>query len=315
MPAVLASFTTPSDPVIQELAGRVSGRADGAAASYNNADAIKFLRSLYEFLSDNKVAYQSPPSYVNGAQFGQHVKYGRDVLRNHAGTCIDLAILWGSTCEAVGLKPVLVVIPGHCFPAVYLPEGQLMGIEATAVGKFNFDKAVEIGNKELQDSRQGESIQADIMALRKAGIQSLDLPVASSTYLIELGYRFEPKPPVQNTAPQRVAQNGGNKSPKPRSTSPVVGVWGFTGQTPVGYVDLGLALNSQGKMCFVIIRPDANGQQTQLKSIGQWQISENQLVLTDENGTQRFQFQLQGDQLTVYLPGFQANVPFHRVKS
>jgi hypothetical protein len=315
MPAVLASFTTPSDPVIQELAGRVSGRADGAAASYNNADAMKFLRSLYEFLSDNKVAYQSPPSYVNGAQFGQHVKYGRDVLRNHAGTCIDLAILWGSTCEAVGLRPVLVVIPGHCFPAVYLPEGQLIAIEATGIGKCNFDKAFELGNKELADSRQGESIQADIMALRKAGIQGLDLPVASSTFLTELGYRFEVKQQVQEGTQQRVAQSGNGQTRKTRSSSSVIGVWGFTGQLPVGNVDLGLALNPQGKMAFVIIRPDANGKQVELKSIGTWQISDNLLVLTDEEGTQRFQFRMQGDQLSIYLPGFKSTVVFHRVQT
>jgi hypothetical protein len=314
MPAVLASFTTPSDSVIQELAGRISGRADGAAASYNNADAMKFLRSLYEFLSDNKVAYQSPPSYVNGAQFGQHVKYGRDVLRNHAGTCIDLAILWGSTCEAVGLRPVLVVIPGHCFPAVYLPEGQLVAIEATGVGKCNFDKALEIGNKELADARQGESIQADIMALRKAGVQGLDLPVTTNS-LSELGYRFDVQTQPQEGTRQRYVQTGDSPNRQTRSSGSVVGVWGFTGQLPVGKVDLGLALNRQGKMAFVIIRPDANGQPLQLKSMGSWQISDNQLVLTDEEGTQSFPFQMQKDELSIYFPGFKSTIVFHRVQT
>jgi hypothetical protein len=312
MPPVLASFTTPSDPVIQELAGRVSGRADGAAAAFNNADAVKFLRSLYEFLADNKVAYQSPPSFVNGAQFGQHIKYGRDVLRNHAGTCIDLAILWGSTCEAVGLRPVLIVIPGHCFPAVYLPEGQLVAIEATGVGKCDFQKAVEIGNQELQRARQGESIQVDITAMRKAGIQSLDLPALSATFLTDSGYRFDVKSqPTQQQ--QQYAQNDANT--QTQSAPSIVGVWGFTGQLPMGNVDLGLALAPQGKMAFVIITQDANGQKSQLKSVGTWQIANNLLVLTDENGTQRFQFRVSGDQLSVYFPGLKVTVPFRRIQA
>jgi hypothetical protein len=289
MPPVLASFTTPNDPVIQELAGRVSGRADGAAAAFHNADAVKFLRSLYETLTENGVAYQSPPSYVNGAQFGQHIKYGRDVLRNHAGTCIDLAILWASTCEAVGLRPILVVIPGHCFPAVYLPEGQL----------------VEIGNQELQQARQGESIQVDIMALRKAGIQSLDLPTASPTFLTELGYHFDAK------SQQRATYADGNS--QAQTTQSIAGVWTFTGQLPIGNADLGLALAPQGKMAFVIITQGANGEKSQVKSVGQWQISNNLLVLSDENGTQRFQFRFQGDQLSVYFPGLKSTVSFHRM--
>ena len=317
IPAVLASFTTPSDPVIEELAGRMSGRADGAAAAFTNADAVKFLRSLYEFLGDNRVSYQSPPSYVNGAQFGQHIKYGRDVLRNHAGTCIDLAILWASTCEAVGLRPVLVVIPGHCFPAVRLPKGQLVAVEATGVGKCDFDKAIEIGDKELQQARQGESIVVDVLALRKAGIQSLDLPLTSPRFLTDLGYRFDPKPRLQNVGTQHAtvqAKDQRARTNATQSASPIVGLWGFTGRLATGNVDLGLALKAQGRMALVINMQGANGQPIQLKSVGQWQLDGNFLVLTDDNGTNRFQFRIEGEQLVVHFPGLNATVLFHRVQ-
>jgi hypothetical protein len=318
MPAVLASFTTPSDPVIQELAGRMSGRTDGAAAAVTNADAVKFLRSLYEFLGENRVSYQSPPSYVNGAQFGQHIKYGRDVLRNHAGTCIDLAILWASTCEAVGLRPVLVVIPGHCFPAIRMPEGQLVAVEATVIGKCDFDKAVEIGDKELQQVRQEEAIVVDVPALRKAGIQSLDLPLTSPNFLTDSGYRFDAKPRVQNagsrTTTVQASHNERARTNQTRSASPIVGLWGFTGKLGAGNVDLGLALRAEGRMAFVINMQGPDGQPTQLKSVGQWQVDGSFLVLTDENGTNRFEFRLEGEQLVVIFPGLDTTIYFHRVQ-
>lgn len=317
MPAVLASFTTPSDPVIQELAGRVSGRAEGAAAAFNNADAVKFLRAMYGFLVDNRVSYQSPPSYVNGGQFGQHIKYGRDVLRNHAGTCVDLAVLWASTCEAVGLRPVLIVIPGHCFPAVYLPEGQLVAIEATGVGKCDFDKAIEIGNKELQQARQGESIIVDVPTLRKAGIESLDLPVLSHSFLTDMGYRFDVKPRVQNAGPRNQVVQTNDEQPNRNETQAapsVVGVWGFTGQLGQANVDLGLALTAEGRMAFVMNTQGANGQPVQVKSVGQWQLEGNVLVVTDQTGTNRFAYELQGGELVITFPRLNARVHFHRVQ-
>jgi hypothetical protein len=318
IPAVLASFTTPNDPVIQELAGRVSGRAGGAAAAVSNADAAKFLRATYELLAENGIAYQSPPSYVNGTQFGQHIKYGRDVLRNHAGTCIDLAVLWASTCEAVGLRPVLVVIPGHCFPAVYLPEGQLVAIEATGVGKCNFDKAIEIGTKELQQAKQSDSIVVDIIALRKAGIQSLDLPNISPNFLTESGYSFDPKPQVLTVPPEtRMVQTGNSDQQQPtsaRSAGQIVGVWEYKGQLGNQEVDLGLCLRAEGRMAFVMVTKGADGQPAQLKSVGQWQTEGWDLILTDDSGTNRFKYRLVGEQLAIQFRGQEKAILFHRVQ-
>jgi hypothetical protein len=308
MPAVLASFTTSSDPVIQQLAGRVSGRAGGAAAAAHNEDAVKFLRAFNDFLAQNKVAYQTPPSFVHGEQFGQHIKYGRDVLHNHAGTCIDLAILWASTCEAVGLRPVLVVIPSHCFPAVYLPEGQLVAIESTAVGHVPFEKVIELGTQDLQKAQQGDSIIVDISSMRKAGIQSLDLPAISSTFLADEGYRFDAQP-------QRVvSQEGDNGQTQAQAAPSIIGVWEYQGPTPVGNVDVGLALKEDGRMGFAIIM-QADGQQKQFKSSGTWRVTDNTLVTSDQTGTKSFQFQFRGGQLSVYCPGLQTWVNFHRVQT
>ena len=47
-----ASFVTCDDPVMQELAGRVSQMAHGPAASKSNKDAMRFLASLYAFFGE-----------------------------------------------------------------------------------------------------------------------------------------------------------------------------------------------------------------------------------------------------------------------
>jgi hypothetical protein len=312
MPAVLASFTTPADPVIQQLAGRVAGRAGGANAAADDKEAIKFMRTFYEFLTQNKVAYQTPPTVFHGEQFVQHIKYPRDVLRNHAGTCVDLAIMWASTCEAVGLHAELVVIPGHCFPVIYLPNGQTnIAIEATAVGQTTFEKAAEIGSQRLQQARQGEAIFVNILAMRKAGIESVDLPAVAPNFLTDEGYHFEAQPQQRQ---QHVAQEGDNSRSQTPAAPSVVGVWEFEGQTPVGNAQIGLALKEDGRMGFAMILQANDGQRKEFKSSGNWRITNGLLVTTDQTGTHSFQFQFRGEELLVYCSGLQSWVNFHRMQ-
>jgi hypothetical protein len=310
MPTVLASFTTSTDPVIQQLAGRAAGRA-GGSANASQEDALKFLRALNDILAQNKVAYQTPPAFFNGQQEGQHVKYGRDVLRNHAGTCVDLAILWASTCEAVGLKPMLIVIPNHCFPAIRVPNtaNDFIAIESTGVGEYSFDKVIESGNKKLTAALQGQvaSIIVDLSTMRHAGIQCVDLPAVSPTFLTDEGYRFEA--PAQ----RRVAQENDNS--QPQAAPSIVGVWEFRGQTSVGDTFIGMALLQDGRMSSTAIIQKGDGQPTQLKSTGSWQVHDNILVLTDQTGRMEFQFQFKGDQLLVYHPRLQTWLAFHRAQT
>jgi hypothetical protein len=339
-PAILASFTTPNDPVIQQLAGRISGRANGAAASYNDNDAEAFLRAMWDFLGQNKVAYQSPEHYAHGSKNGQHIKYGRDVLHNHAGTCIDLAILWASTCEAVGLHPILVTIPGHCFPAVRMPSGKIIAIEATAMGKVTFEKATEIGAKEYNEAQQGAAIFTDVMQMRNNGVQCLDLPAVPHTYLTELGYVFEaPASPKKEEAPQNNQQNAAkqnNTNPAPNN-APVqqqnanqqvknqnqvqnnnanpglAGTWEFNGQINGQNIGIGLALLADGRMGCCIKYQLANGYRGEMTSSGRWGREGNCLILTDQSGTTRVPFAFQNGRLNVTLTQINTTIPLSRI--
>lgn len=190
-PSILASFVTKDDPIIQQVAGWVSGQTGGVAASSNDEEAIKFLKALYDFMAFNRIAYQTPPGGEFNGKMGQHIKYGRDVLQNRAGTCIDLAIFYGSVCEAVGLRPVLYLIPGHCFPAVRLPRsGNLYAVEVTGVGRANFNQVTERGQQEIKEARdKGPALRVDIEQLHNAGVYPLQLPTMPAATLSDWGIR------------------------------------------------------------------------------------------------------------------------------
>jgi len=214
---VMGCFVTHEDPVIQQTAGRIIKAMGGSNVAGDDKEALKFLAAAYDFMGAN-IAYQTPPGGVADHKLVQHVKYGRDVLRNKAGTCIDLAILYGSLCEAVGLKPVLFNVPGHCFPGVYLPKsGKLICVESTLIGKADFIDAVnhatEKNVKPIQDGKT-PTVKADILTLHNQGVHPIDLPRLSDDVLEKWGITFEMK--QQRAKPEPKVE--------PKTAAPV-GLW------------------------------------------------------------------------------------------
>jgi len=181
-PLLAATFISHTDPIVQQFAGMAAKVSRGAAAGVDDESALRYIHAIYALMVHNRIAYQWPPGlFKRGVR--QHVKYGRDVLRNRAGTCIDLSVLFASTCEAGGLASYLAIVPGHAFPVVKLPSGKLLPIESTGIsirkdgGAFTFAEALEAGDAVLRKfMAAGTYLLCDVHALRAAGVPPPELP-------------------------------------------------------------------------------------------------------------------------------------------
>jgi hypothetical protein len=202
IPSVLTAMTTPADPVVQQLAGHIQSMAAsivGSSISVQRSDdeCLGYLAAIQLFIRANSIAYQTPPGFLGQNLTGQHIKYPRDVLRNRAGTCVDFAILWASTCEAVGLQPAIMVYGGHAFPLVKLPQsGQWLPIESTLVTD-KLGEAITVGKAKMKEALEQDRYLVDINSMRRMGIVSLDLPNVSEDFLTKLSYKF-PTPQIQD---------------------------------------------------------------------------------------------------------------------
>jgi hypothetical protein len=130
------------------------------------------------------------------------------VLRDRAGTCIDLALLVASACAAVGLEPLVLFVPGHALPVLRFPSGRLVPLEATAVAGgpggegAPFERALESADGTLtQAAASGTYLLADVNALRRAGAYPPELPEADpAAWRIEVPDRLEgPAPEPEET--------------------------------------------------------------------------------------------------------------------
>ena len=216
---LLAAWVTHLDPPVKALAGMVSRLAGGVPTKLDQESAIKFCRALYDLEVANGLAYQTPSGFLVEYMAGQDIKYPRDVLRDKSGTCVDLAILYASVCEAVGLETMLILIPGHCFPVIVLPGGGLLPVECTAISGaavggpqgqvLSFDKAVELASKELQNLQMGKYYSVNVEEMWQQGLVSPELPRLEADVLEKWGWRLP-----QAQTQQRQQQTAGGRQGK-----------------------------------------------------------------------------------------------------
>jgi hypothetical protein len=310
--AVVSSFVTHEDTVIQQAAGRIAKWSGGTNAAASDEAALKFMAAAFQFIGEN-VAYQTPPSGENETKFIQHVKYGRDVLKNHAGTCIDLAILYGSLCQAVGLEAVLYNIPGHCFPAVKLPQsGKLIPVEATQVGRRSFDEAVAYAfENHMKPIRAGSMPydEAVVSKYQKLGAIPIDLPPVGEDPLEKWGIKM-PTAVVNRNNPTPNQNN-----PVPSTGDTIVGMWVTRFNLNGGTVGGAALFKQDGAFEGAWVRNDATGKRTS-DDTGTWTINGNKLTIKgDKTGTVVRPFELKGDILKLEIAEFGGVVTFTRKKN
>jgi hypothetical protein len=316
---VCSSFVTHEDTVIQQAAGRIAKWAGGANAAGSDEEAIKFMAAAYMFMGEN-IAYQTPPGGENETKFIQHVKYGRDVLKNRAGTCIDLAILYGSLCQAVGLEPLLYNIPGHCFPAVKLPvSGQVIALESTLIGKATFEQAVKQATETNMKKIRGGEMPYDealISKYHKSGAIPMDLPGVGEDPLEKWGIKMPAAANQQGrgNAGQTADRNGGAMPAPANNESPLVGGWVAKFNTQ-GITVTGLAIfradgGFEGKWI-----NEFNGGKTESGDTGTWSINGNVITIKGDNtGTVERRIELKGDSMQMELKEMNVIVTWQKKK-
>lgn len=130
----LPSFVLPRDPTVlkivacaqrylQTLLDDCSAGFDGyqqlAADDSNAPDVVDpQVQAIWAALQhDLPVSYiNPPPSYTSQSQ---RLRTPTEIFKGNAATCIDLALLFGSCLEFVGIYSSVFLITGHAFPAYW----------------------------------------------------------------------------------------------------------------------------------------------------------------------------------------------------
>ncbi len=143
------------------------------------------LQAIWEALAARHLSYVdlATVSSSGGDVATQYVRFLDQSVRDQGANCVDASVLLASIFRRIGLRPVLVFRPGHCFIGVYdAPTGgQLIALETTALGVASFASAEAYGAQELQ---------ATIPNLGTAGFSEVDIALVREQGVRPIG--FEP---------------------------------------------------------------------------------------------------------------------------
>ena len=164
---LLGVMVTPTDPAVKNDLIRAAANYDpsgGMGSGYQSEGDSD--NSVYERVDDiwqaetndfDMTYISTPVSFAPGDT--QAIRLPSEALSSSSGNCIELALLYASAVEAMGMQPVVVIVPGHAYLGVRVDDtsNSYYFVETTMIGQATFDDAVTEGGSEWDEAMPHEN--------------------------------------------------------------------------------------------------------------------------------------------------------------
>jgi hypothetical protein len=183
----LARWVTPHDDKVLQLVSRAERLVPGGKMrGYNQVPGVDLAAqvraqaaAVFRAMRRSGISYVSS-IYTFGNYPGetQRIRLPRETLELSNANCIDVSVAFASALENLGMKPVIVIVPGHAFTGVRLgPNSQdVLYLDLTVLPKGTFADAISRARAWIKRTPQSEVLTVDIGAARSLGVYPL--PVA-----------------------------------------------------------------------------------------------------------------------------------------
>jgi len=117
-------------------------------------DVRLHVKAIYDYLAKEGMNYLNQPFSSKTSGKSQRVVLPERVLKNKAGNCIDLTVLFSSLLEGFGLYSLIFLTPDHAFIGWGNKNNyeQIIFLETTCIGREDFDIAMAKGRKKFMDN-------------------------------------------------------------------------------------------------------------------------------------------------------------------
>jgi hypothetical protein len=149
---MFAAYVNEQHPFVDKLLREaLNTRIVDSFTGYQIKDKAEVYRQVYAVwhaLTQRDLRYSdiTTSSAESDTVNSQHVRLIDESINNAQANCVDGSVLMASVLRKVGIEPVLVMVPGHCYLGFYLdPEGkEIAALETTLLGSSPDGDAVAI---------------------------------------------------------------------------------------------------------------------------------------------------------------------------
>lgn len=197
----VARWVTPHDPAVLKLVAAArshvpEGRLHGYSVQPNApqhvvAGQVKSqAKAVFQALQASGLSYVSS-IYTFGNYVGeaQRIRLPSETLSLNNANCIDVSVAFASAMENLGLRPVIIIVPGHAFAGVRLgPQGdETLYLDLTVLPKGTMTAATKRAEAWLKKFQPQEVLTVDVAAARLLKVYPLpptdadDIPTITAT--------------------------------------------------------------------------------------------------------------------------------------
>jgi hypothetical protein len=124
---VFAAYVDPHDPVVDEVLALVrDAGVDIVRPADTATDRLEQARAVWTALEKHGLRYAGgDPALSRGPSiYSQRVRLLADSWERRRANCIDSSVLIASVLERLGIRSVIVLVPGHAFVGFYTSAGR-----------------------------------------------------------------------------------------------------------------------------------------------------------------------------------------------
>lgn len=141
MPESIAASVMPASACLEQVRKLMSdtlghwGRGTELAGYAGDVNSVQDLgAAAFSALKRFNIAYSNPPEGFETS--GYRIRLPEEVLGRREGNCLDMAVLYASVLESVGLNTVLFVSKGYVFAGFWLVDDHMSDIICTDASRF-----------------------------------------------------------------------------------------------------------------------------------------------------------------------------------
>jgi hypothetical protein len=195
---LLARWVTPHDDRVLQLVAKAERLVPGKRMrGYNIVPGVKLedqvraqAQAVYAAMRRSGISYVSS-IYTFGNYPGetQRIRLPRETLELSNANCIDVSVAFSSAMENLGMKPVIVIVPGHAFTGVRLgPNSQdILYLDLTVLPRGTFAMAAARAQAWLRKFPADKVLTVDIGAARSLGVYPMPAAAADKPAMTAAG--------------------------------------------------------------------------------------------------------------------------------